>query len=69
MFGHIRCPVTILWGADDPWIPLERGRALHERIPQASFQSFPSVGHVPQLEAPRQILEALAEFLRDDIED
>ncbi|WP_300020122.1 alpha/beta hydrolase [uncultured Roseobacter sp.] len=67
MFGQIRCPVTILWGADDPWIPLERGKALHERIPQSSFQSFPGVGHMPQLEAPRQIFEALAEFLRDDI--
>ncbi|MDW3224652.1 MAG: alpha/beta hydrolase [Paracoccaceae bacterium] len=67
MFNQIRCPVTILWGADDPWIPIERGKALHERIPQASFQSLPGVGHMPQLEAPSQIIEAIAGFLRDDI--
>lgn len=59
--------MTILWGEDDPWIPLERGKELHERIPQASFQSFPCVGHMPQLEAPSQILEALTGFLRDDV--
>ncbi|WP_120498956.1 alpha/beta fold hydrolase [Roseovarius sp. EL26] len=66
MFGDIRCPVKVLWGEDDPWIPLERGKALHERIPQASFQALPGVGHMPQLEAADRVLEVLVEFLRDD---
>ncbi len=66
MFGDIRCPVKILWGEDDPWIPLERGKALHERIPHASFQALPGVGHMPQLEAVDRTLEVLAEFLGSD---
>ncbi|MEM9798411.1 MAG: alpha/beta hydrolase [Pseudomonadota bacterium] len=64
LYGDIRCPVTILWGADDPWIPLDRGRALHRAIPQATFEEMPGLGHLPQLEAPdtvtRLALAALA---------
>lgn len=63
LFGNVRCPVKILWGEDDPWIPLERGKALHARIPQASFETLPGVGHLPQLEAPDLVLKRLAAFL------
>jgi len=68
MFGDIRCPATIIWGEYDPWIPLERGKALHERIRQATLQVLAGVGHVPQLEATDQVLEVLIEFLWDDSE-
>ena len=63
MFGHIRCPVKILWGKNDPWIPLERGQALHALIPQASFETLDNVGHLPQLEAPNTVVEKLISFL------
>lgn len=65
MFGDIRCPVTILWGEDDPWIPLERGKSLHERIPQASFYTFPGVGHIPQLEIPDRVVKMVEAFLEN----
>ena len=58
-FGSIRCPVTILWGADDPWIPLARGRALHGLIPHARFETLLDIGHLPQLEAPDRTLAHL----------
>lgn len=32
-FGDTCCPVAILWGEEDPWIPLARGKTLHQRIP------------------------------------
>lgn len=63
LFGQIRCPVAIVWGEDDPWIPLERGRALHRLVPQASFETLAGVGHLPQLEAPDRVLERLGAFL------
>ena len=63
VFGDIRCPVDIIWGEDDPWIPLERGRALHALIPQASFETLPGVGHLAQLEAPNLVLQRLNAFL------
>lgn len=64
LFGTIGCPVKILWGENDPWIPLERGKALHGLIPHASFEPLPGVGHLPQLEAPERVLEQLAGFLK-----
>ena len=63
MFGDVRCPVKIVWGEDDPWIPLDRGRALHGRMPTAEFATMPGVGHLPQLEAPDLVLHRLLEFL------
>lgn len=69
MFGDIRCRVEIIWGEDDPWIPLERGKALHALIPQASFETLPGVGHLPQLEAPELMLERLNAFLSRRAED
>ena len=63
LFAGIRCPVAILWGEDDPWIPVERGRALHRLIPGSSFETLPGVGHLPQLEAPDSVLARLSAFL------
>jgi len=63
LFGEIRCPVKIIWGEDDPWIPLARGKALHRLIPDASFETLSGVGHLPQLEAPDRVLGQLSEFL------
>ncbi|WP_299962099.1 alpha/beta fold hydrolase [uncultured Roseobacter sp.] len=63
MFGQIRCPAQVLWGAEDPWIPLARGRALAGLIGQDRFVTLPGLGHLPQLEAPEVVLEALWAFL------
>lgn len=68
-FGDIRCPVKIIWGENDPWIPLARGKALHALIPQASFETLPGVGHLPQLEAPDLVLGRLNAFLSREVED
>lgn len=59
LFGDIRCPVNILWGEDDPWIPLARGEALHKLVGKGSFTPLPGVGHLPQLEAPELVLDHL----------
>jgi pimeloyl-ACP methyl ester carboxylesterase len=63
LFGAIRCPVRVIWGEDDPWIPLARGKALHALVPQAAFETLPGIGHLPQLEAPARVLERLNAFL------
>lgn len=62
MFGDIRCPVMILWGKEDPWIPLDRGLALHRAIPTADFNALPGLGHLPQLEGPESVLEHVTPF-------
>jgi pimeloyl-ACP methyl ester carboxylesterase len=68
-FGNVRCPAKIIWGEEDPWIPLERGKALHALMPQASFEILKGVGHLPQLEDPSSVLDRLHAFLSGEIED
>lgn len=63
LFARMRCPVHILWGEADPWIPLARGRALHREIPGSTFDTLPGVGHMPQLEAPAALLKTLSRYL------
>ncbi|MCC0041069.1 MAG: alpha/beta hydrolase [Rhodobiaceae bacterium] len=63
MFADVRCPVKIVWGEDDPWIPLARGRALHALMADAQFATLPGTGHLPQLENPQAVLGELLAFL------
>ena len=62
-YPNIRCPVKIIWGECDPWIPLSRGEALRDLIDPVSFKSLPKIGHLPQLESPKAVLHELATFL------
>lgn len=61
-FGRCRCPVSVLWGREDPWIPLARGAALAEAI-GCRLTPLPGLGHLPQLEAPARVATALLEAL------
>ena len=62
-FGSIRCPVKIVWGEDDPWIPLERGRALHQRMPNAEFAIISGAGHMPQIEKAKEVVQHIQDFV------
>jgi pimeloyl-ACP methyl ester carboxylesterase len=58
-YGQICCPVRILWGEEDTWIPIERGRELASRIPRATLRSVPRAGHLVQEDAPEAVVAAL----------
>jgi pimeloyl-ACP methyl ester carboxylesterase len=62
-YGEIRCPVSILWGECDEWIPLSRGRELASRIPNAAFRIIPETKHLVQEDAPEAIVAAVLDFL------
>jgi pimeloyl-ACP methyl ester carboxylesterase len=62
-YGEIGCPTQILWGEQDAWIPIERGRALAAAIPKAVFRAIPDAGHLVQEDAPEAIVAALLDFL------
>ncbi|WP_085686678.1 MULTISPECIES: alpha/beta fold hydrolase [unclassified Pseudomonas] len=63
LYPTIRCPVQILWGEEDQWIPIERGRELHKLIPGSQFHPIPNAGHLVQEDAPEAIVAALLRFL------
>ena len=58
-YGEMRCPVRIIWGEQDGWIPVERGRDLARRIAGSSLHVVPEAGHLVQEDAPEAIVAAL----------
>jgi pimeloyl-ACP methyl ester carboxylesterase len=55
-------PVLLIWGADDPIIPVEHARAAHELMPHSTLAVFDGVRHFPQVEAPDKFVAALQDF-------
>lgn len=62
LYGFIRCPVMLLWGAEDQWISVEQGRALTSMIPDCEFVEVPGSGHLMQEDAPEAIVAAALRF-------
>jgi pimeloyl-ACP methyl ester carboxylesterase len=61
--GGIDVPALVVWGEADRIADPETGRALAAAIPGARFELLPGTGHVPQLETPEVLLDALRPFV------
>lgn len=57
--GGVTIPVRVLWGESDRIVTPEYGKAYAAAIPSATFTLLPRTGHLPQLETPEQVLDAL----------
>jgi pimeloyl-ACP methyl ester carboxylesterase len=64
-YGELRCPVQVLWGEEDRWIPIERGRELASFLPEARFIPVAGSGHLMQEDAPEAIVAATLTFLEE----
>jgi pimeloyl-ACP methyl ester carboxylesterase len=58
----VAVPVLVTWGEADRMIPPEHGEAYAKSIPGAEFLLIPRAGHMPQLEAPDELLRAVLAF-------
>jgi pimeloyl-ACP methyl ester carboxylesterase len=56
-------PSLVVWGSDDPIIPVEHGRAAHEAMPGSRFEVFEGTGHFPQLAKPSEFARLLRNFI------
>lgn len=61
--GAVDVSVLAIWGEADRIVDVEYGRAFAAAIPGARFEVLPRAGHVPQMEAPEALVEALREFV------
>lgn len=61
-YAEIRCPVRLLWGTEDEWVPMERGHELAAMIPNCELTEIPSSGHLMQEDAPEAIVSAALRF-------
>jgi pimeloyl-ACP methyl ester carboxylesterase len=62
----IDVPALVLWGEADRIADPDYGRAFAAAIPEARFELLLRTGHVPQMETPEVLLEALRAFLGDE---
>jgi pimeloyl-ACP methyl ester carboxylesterase len=62
---EIACPTLVVWGADDPLVPLRHAFEYEQLIPNARVVVFPRTGHVPQVERPERFNETLDAFLAE----
>jgi pimeloyl-ACP methyl ester carboxylesterase len=58
----IRKPTLLLWGDNDPEIPLADGERLQEEIPGSRLIVFKSCGHLPHEEYPKEFVEIVSDF-------
>jgi pimeloyl-ACP methyl ester carboxylesterase len=56
-------PFMIVWGDEDPIIPVEHGLAAHELVPSSRLEIFEGAGHFPHLDQPQRFLDVLHDFI------
>jgi pimeloyl-ACP methyl ester carboxylesterase len=58
-------PLLIVWGENDPIIPVEHAREAHAQLPASRLEIFADSGHVPMLERPGRFIAVLQRFLAE----
>ena len=56
-------PSMLLWGANDPIIPVRHGERAHEEMPGSRLEVFEAAGHFPHVSEPRRFARKLTEFI------
>ena len=59
----VTCPVLLIHGTGDRLVPVTAARAAARGNPSWSLAELAGVGHVPQLEAPRETAEVITQWL------
>jgi pimeloyl-ACP methyl ester carboxylesterase len=57
-------PTLIIWGANDPLIPVRHAHEAHARMPGSQLEIFGGAGHFPHLDDPRRFAATLLAFLQ-----
>ena len=63
LYRAAQLPTLIVWGAQDPFIPVSHAVAAHEAIPGSRLEIFDGVGHYPHCEAPERFVAVLVDFI------
>lgn len=59
LLGRLDCPVSVLWGTEDDWIPFEKGVELAGLISDRPVQPVSDAGHLVQEDRPEAIVAAV----------
>ena len=64
LFKSFKFPVVIVHGDADALIPVERGLEMKAALPSAHYAEVKDAGHMPMMENPKEVAEALRFFLK-----
>ncbi|MBB3710913.1 pimeloyl-ACP methyl ester carboxylesterase [Limimaricola variabilis] len=59
LYGRMDCPVTVLWGQEDGWLPHAQGDALATLISDRACVPIEGAGHLVQEDRPEAIVAAV----------
>ncbi len=60
---EIGAPTLIIWGAQDPIIPVAHAFLAHQMIRNSQLHILDRCGHVPQIEKPEEFNQLVLDFL------
>ncbi len=63
LYRAAQLPTLIVWGAQDPFIPVSHAVAAHKAIPGSRLEIFDGVGHYPHCEAAERFVAVLVDFI------
>ncbi|HSJ16630.1 MAG TPA: alpha/beta hydrolase [Solirubrobacterales bacterium] len=58
-------PFLLMWGDEDPVIPVEHGRRVRELVAHSRYVEIEGSGHWPMLDAPKRIVHELTSFIEE----
>ena len=62
--ARITIPTLVVWGGNDPVVPLADGKDYAAKIPNARLVIIPECGHVASMEKPAEFVAAVEPFLK-----
>lgn len=57
-------PTLVIWGDEDPIIPVAHAHRAHAAMPGSRLEIFEGAGHFPHCEQPDRFVRVLCDFLR-----
>lgn len=64
-YPTLQLPTLVIWGDHDRLIPIHHYEKFIQDFPHAGRLLIGNCGHIPQEEAPQQVLEAVSQFLQN----
>lgn len=69
LIPQVQCPILILWGAEDPWEPMDLAQQEFLRFPQVTdFIPLSGLGHCPHDEDPERVNPLLLDWIQTQAE-
>jgi pimeloyl-ACP methyl ester carboxylesterase len=65
--SRIKQPTLLVWGDNDPEVPLRNGEHLNQEIVGSRLIVFRNCGHLPHEEYPLGFTEVVSEFINAEL--